>query len=319
MICYHASHEQFSPSHLLNLAQAAERAGFDGIHSSDHFHPWSIRQGQSGFAFSWVAAALQATSIPFSMICVPGQRYHPAIVAQAIATLCEMFPGRINFEMGSGEAVNEIITGDKWPNKEVRNQRLDQSVWIIRKLLKGDEVTFNGHVRVWNARLYTRPSQQPLLLAAAISKETCGWAGQWADGLITTAESDIQSTSNKINAFQNNGGQGKPVYIQFGFSYARSEKDAVEGAWDQWRSNILPREKLASFHTLAEFDRAGSTTTREEVTKAIHILTTMKELKSYIEELKDLNPNRIILHNINRLQEEFIEDYAQLKKDTQSK
>src|SRR3982750_2350016 len=154
-ICYHASHEQFSPSHLLQLVQEAERAGFDGIHSSDHFHPWSVRQGQSGFAFSWVAAALQATTLPFSMICIPGQRYHPAIAAQAIATLTEMFPGRISFEMGSGEAINEIITGDPWPPKELRNERLEQSVQIIRSLLRGEEVTFNGHVKVNHARLYT--------------------------------------------------------------------------------------------------------------------------------------------------------------------
>src|SRR5690349_14422670 len=118
-ICYHASHEQFAPSQLLRLAIAAEDAGFDGVHSSDHFHPWSVRQGQSGFSFSWIAAALQATTLPFSMVCAPGQRYHPAIVAQAISTLAELFPGRINFELGSGEAINEIITGEEWPSKTV--------------------------------------------------------------------------------------------------------------------------------------------------------------------------------------------------------
>jgi coenzyme F420-dependent glucose-6-phosphate dehydrogenase len=310
LICYHASHEQFSPSHLLQLVKDAERAGFEGIHSSDHFHPWSERQGQSGFAFSWVAAALQATTLPFSMICIPGQRYHPAIAAQAIATLAEMFPGRISFELGSGEAINEIITGDPWPPKEVRNERLEQCVEVIRSLLRGDEVTFNGHVRVKHARLYTRPSVQPLLFGAAISKETCGWVGQWADGLITTADTDIESTRNKIAAFQINRGQGKPVYLQLGFSYARSEKDALEGAWDQWRSNILPREKLASFHRVEEFDKAGKTTTREEVAEAIPIFTSMHKLNAKIEELKYLNPRRIILHNINRLQEEFISDYG---------
>jgi coenzyme F420-dependent glucose-6-phosphate dehydrogenase len=309
-ICYHASHEQFSPSHLLQLVKKAESAGFEGIHSSDHFHPWSVRQGQSGFAFSWVAAALQATSLPFSMICIPGQRYHPAIAAQAIATLGEMFPGRISFEMGSGEAINEIITGDPWPPKEVRNARLEQSVEVIRNLLRGDEVTYDGHVKVKHARLYTRPSVLPLLFGAAISEETCRWVGQWADGLITTAESDIELTKNKIAAFQNNGGQGKPVYLQYGFSYARSGRDALEGAWDQWRSNILPRQKLASFQRVEDFDKAGITTTKEEVAKAIPILTSMGQLGIRIEELKNLNPDRIILHNINRLQEEFISDYG---------
>jgi coenzyme F420-dependent glucose-6-phosphate dehydrogenase len=309
-ICYHASHEQFSPSHLLQLVKEAEHAGFDGIHSSDHFHPWSVRQGQSGFAFSWVAAALQATTLPFSMICIPGQRYHPAIAAQAIATLAEMFPGRISFEMGSGEAINEVITGDPWPSKEVRNERLEQSVEIIRNLLGGEEVTFNGHVRVKHARLYTRPSLPPSLFAAAVSEKTCRWAAQWADGLITTADSDIESTRNKVAAFQNNGGQGKPVCLQLGFSYARSEQVALEGAWDQWRSNILPREKLASFQRVEEFDEAGITTTKEEVAEAIPIFTSMDQLKARIGELSILNPHRIILHNVNRLQEEFIRDYG---------
>src|SRR5687767_12848438 len=115
MIAFHASHEQFAPSRLLKLAQAAEAAGFDAIHSSDHFHPWSVRQGHSGFALSWVAAAMQATTLPCSMVCSPGQRLHPAIVAQAIATIAEMFPSRFSVELGSGEALNEVITGEEWP------------------------------------------------------------------------------------------------------------------------------------------------------------------------------------------------------------
>lgn len=93
-IGYHASHEQFTPSALLQFVQQAESAGFTAINCSDHFHPWSIEQGESGFAFAWLGAAMQSCSLPFSSVCAPGQRYHPAIVAQAIATLGELFPGR---------------------------------------------------------------------------------------------------------------------------------------------------------------------------------------------------------------------------------
>ena len=135
----------------------AENAGFQGIHSSDHFHPWSKRQGQSGFSFTWIGAAMQATKLPFSMVCAPGQRYHPALVAQAIATIAEMFPRRINIELGSGEALNELITGDEWPDKSIRNQRLLESANIIRQLLHGEEVTFDGLVKVKKAKLYTIP------------------------------------------------------------------------------------------------------------------------------------------------------------------
>lgn len=313
LLCYHASHEQFSPSHLLKLVQLAEKAGFDGIHSSDHFHPWSERQGQSGFTLSWIAAALQATSLPFSMICIPGQRLHPAIAAQAIATLCEMFPGRINFELGTGEAINEVITGDPWPSKDKRNLRLEQCIEIIRKLLNGNEITYDGLVRVKHAKLYTRPPAQPLLLGAGISLETCRWIGKWADGLITTAESDISKTKEKLDAFKTNGGEGKPVYLQYGFSYAQSEKNAIEGVYDQWRSNILPREKLATLQRVQEFDKIGANITREDVVNAIPIITSMDQLQEKIAELEELDPDRISLHNINCLQAEFIEDYRKAK------
>src|SRR5438874_6590757 len=133
VIGYQASHEQFKPSQLLEWAILAEKAGFKAINSSDHFHPWSERQGQSGYAFAWLGAAMQATSLPFGVVCSPGQRNHPAIVAQAAATLNEMFPGRFWVALGSGEAINERITGEKWPAKPERNARLLECAQIIRR------------------------------------------------------------------------------------------------------------------------------------------------------------------------------------------
>src|SRR5215217_3612498 len=108
---YHASHEQFAPSDLLALARRAEAAGFDAVMSSDHFQPWSRRQGQSGFSWSWLGAAMQTTKLDFGALCVPGGwRYHPAVVAQAAATLADMFPDRLKWiAAGSGEALNERL------------------------------------------------------------------------------------------------------------------------------------------------------------------------------------------------------------------
>jgi len=309
LICYHASHEQFAPSHLLRLVTLAEAAGFDGVHSSDHFHPWSERQGHSGFTFSWIAAALQATNIPFSMICTPGQRYHPAVTAQAIATLCEMFPGRVGFEMGSGEALNEIITGDDWPEKAQRNERLLQSVQVIRQLLQGREVNAHDLVKVSNAKLYTLPTVQPLLLCAAMSARTAAWAGSWADGLLTTVEKDFDKTKEKVDAFRQNGGGEKPIYLQLGCSYGRVRKQAQEGLFDQWRSNILPREKLESFRAVKDFDNAATAVTMQEVLEAIPVYTDMEALWEKIHSLEALQPERIVIHNINRQQEQFIEDF----------
>src|SRR5690349_22421621 len=138
---WHASHEQVPPDALLAAAQHAEQVGFPAAMSSDHCAPWSERQGQSAFAWSWLGAALQATGLPFGVVNAPGQRYHPAIIAQAIGTLAAMYPGRFWAALGSGEASNEHITGTGWPAKPVREARLRECVEIIRALLRGEEVS----------------------------------------------------------------------------------------------------------------------------------------------------------------------------------
>jgi G6PDH family F420-dependent oxidoreductase len=170
LIGYHASHEQHPPSALLRDVGEAVAAGFGGVWSSDHLTPWSEAQGESGFAWSWLGAAMQAVpDVPFGVVNAPGQRYHPAIVAQAIATLGELFPARLSVALGSGEASNEHVTGDRWLPKERRNERLLECVGAIRGLLAGDEVTVDGHVRVDRAQLWTLPAAPVPLLGAALS------------------------------------------------------------------------------------------------------------------------------------------------------
>src|SRR5688500_12870837 len=149
----HASHEQVHPTALLEAVQAAQDAGFTAGMCSDHFSPWSERQGQSAFAWSWLGAALQATRLLFGVVNAPGQRYHPAIIAQAAATLAAMYPGRFWVALGSGEASNEHITGDPWPRKDVRNARLRECVDVMRALHAGEEVSHDGLVTVDRARL----------------------------------------------------------------------------------------------------------------------------------------------------------------------
>src|SRR5215218_4525612 len=165
----HCSHEQIPPSRLLRYLREAESAGFRAAMSSDHFSPWSERQGESGFAWSWLGAALEATTLPFGVVNAPGQRYHPAIIAQAVATLGELYPGRFWVALGSGEASNEHITADPWPSKDRRNARLRECVDIMRALLAGQEVSHHGLVRVDRARLWTLPADPPPLLAAAVT------------------------------------------------------------------------------------------------------------------------------------------------------
>src|SRR3712207_4424435 len=126
---------------------------------------------------------MHAATVPFRIVNAPGQRYHPAIVAQAIATLLELFPARLAVALGSGEASNEHITGDRWPEKPARNERLLECVHVIRDLLRGEEVSVDGHVRVDRARLWTLPGEVPPLVGAALSEATARWCGGWADGL----------------------------------------------------------------------------------------------------------------------------------------
>ena len=133
VIGFHCSHEQIDPAQLLRDVQHAEKAGFTAGMSSDHFSPWSVRQGESGFAWSFLGAALATTGLPFGVVNAPGQRYHPAIIAQAIATLAQMFPGRFWAALGSGEASNERVTGAMWPRKEIRDQRLTECVEVLSR------------------------------------------------------------------------------------------------------------------------------------------------------------------------------------------
>lgn len=307
LISYHASHEQFSPVELLGYVQQAEAAGFTAIHSSDHFHPWSKRQGESAFTLSWLPVAMQVCKLPFSMVCAPGQRLHPAIVAQSLATIASMFPNRLIVELGSGEALNESITGEEWPEKHIRNERLLQCKEVMDALFQGEQVDFKGHIRVRKARLYSLPVTPPPLFCAALSEATAEWAGDWAAGLLTTVDDNLEEAAAKIQAFHKQAGN-KPVHLQLSFCYARSWKEAVEQAYDQWRSNMVGLDKLANLSSTEEFDEAGEEITQEEIIENVILITDMQDLKERIEKIKALQPARIHLHNISKNQTDFLED-----------
>jgi coenzyme F420-dependent glucose-6-phosphate dehydrogenase len=311
MIAYHASHEQFSPRDLMRLAKLAERAGFEAIHSSDHFHPWSERQGQSGFSFAWLGAAMQATHIPFGTICAPGPRYHPAVIAQACATLQQMFPRRLWVSLGSGEALNEIMAGNSWPDKKTRNERLFEAATIIRGLFNGEEVSHAGHFVTHKAKLYTLPATPPLLLGAALSAETAALHAGWADGLLTTGPNP-SAVAGVIRAFRENGGEGKPIYLKFQLSYARDKAVAEAEAYDQWRNNVLPGEMLATLRYVSDFDIAGQAVTYEELRRQLPISNDPAFFHARIREYQEAGCDHIILHNVNRRQEEFIEDFGRV-------
>ncbi len=307
LIGYHCSHEQHPPSALLRYARAAEQAGFRAAMCSDHFAPWSVEQGQSGFAWSWLGAALQATQLSFGTVNAPGQRYHPAVVAQAAATLAEMYPGRFWLALGSGEALNEHITGGAWPDKPRRMARLLECVQVMRALFAGEMVTHDGLIVVREAKLYTRPAVAPLLVAAAISESTARWAGGWADALITVARPE-QELRKVVDAFQEGGGAGKPMFLQSAISFEPTEAQALTSAHRGWRTNVFPSSELASDTRLPEhFDAAASFVRPEDVASAVRISADPARHAAWIEGDRALGFERIFLHHVGKDQERFIE------------
>ncbi|MFC4069817.1 TIGR03885 family FMN-dependent LLM class oxidoreductase [Actinoplanes subglobosus] len=304
----HASHEQIPPGALLDAMIAAERAGFDAAMCSDHFSPWSARQGQSGFAWSWLGAALQATNLSFGVVNAPGQRYHPAIIAQAIGTLGSMFPGRFWAALGSGEFSNEHITGDKWPRKEVRNARLRESVDVIRDLLDGQEVSRDGLITVDRARLWTRPEVTPPLIGAAISTATAAWCAEWADGLVTVNAPE-EHLRAMIAAYRNAGGRG-PICLQVHLSWAGSDEEAAAIAHDQWRGNIFVPPVCWDLATAEEFDVVSENVTTEQVAAVVNISADTERHVEWLRGYAALGFDRIYLHHVGQDLTAFIDTFG---------
>lgn len=310
VIGYHCSHEQHRPGSLLENVRAAEQSGFGAAMCSDHFSPFGMAQGQSGFAWTWLGAALATTRLTFGTVTAPGQRYHPAVAAQAAATVADMFPGRFWWALGTGQAINEHITGDTWPTKDERRARLRECVDIIRALFRGEVVTHTGLVRVREAQLFTRPEVPPLLVGAAISEDTAEWVGGWADGLITVARAP-EELRRVVEAFHRGGGAGKPMFLQSALSYARDEAQAEAAASAQWRTNVLGCPDLTTDvpqpYLLDAIARLVST---EQLRAGVRISASLEQHSAWISSDIDLGFERIFLHHVGRDQSDFIADFG---------
>ena len=307
VIGFHCSHEQWPPSALLRHVQRAAEAGFTAAMCSDHFHPWSDRQGHSGFTWSWLGAALESTPLTFGTVCAPGQRYHPAVIAQAAATLAEMYPDRFWVALGSGEALNEVITGQPWPDKPARNVRLHESAEIMRALWAGETVSRHGTVVVEGARLYSTPGRPPLVFGAALTTDTARWVAGWADGLITVAgpRDDMRAI---VEAFREGGGEGKPMCLQVTLAFADSDERAAAAAYDQWRQCALPSTQLADVRSPAEFDRAAAGVRAEAVLAKVRASSDIMRHVEWLQEDAQFGFDRIYVHNVAReYQDAFID------------
>jgi probable non-F420 flavinoid oxidoreductase len=306
---FHASHEQHSPARLLDYVRAAEAAGFQAAMCSDHFYPWLPEQGESGFAWAWLGAAMQATNLSFGTVCAPGWRYHPAIVAQGAATLGVMFPGRFWLAIGSGEFLNEGITGQPWPEKDERTARLAESGDVIHRLWRGETVTHDGRITVRDAKLYSRPAEAPLLFAAALSAETAAAIAPWADGLITVG-GEIAKVRPVVDAFRAHGGAGKPVRLQHVVSWAPTESEARAQAHQQWRQAALDRSKLAGLRLPEEFARAAKDVQPGEVDKGARISADLGRHAEWLAAYQPLGIDAIYVMNAGKNQEAYIEAFG---------
>ena len=306
---FHASHEQIPPRQLLADVQRAEQAGFEIAMCSDHFSPWSRRQGHSAFAWSWLGAALATTGLTFGAVNAPGQRYHPAVVAQAVATLGSMFPGRFWVALGSGEASNEHITGDVWPRKEVRTQRLEECVDVIRRLLEGEEVSHEGLVTVDRARLWEVPDPRPRLVGPAVSVGSAARVASWSEGMVTVNQPSAQ-LRDLVEAHRAAGGTG-PLALQVHLSWAATEAEAEQIAHEQWRSNVFGEPVAWDLETADAFDVVSGDVTVEKVRTVVDVSSDLGWHRDRLAGYADLGFDEIYLHHVGQSQDRFIDAFGE--------
>jgi probable non-F420 flavinoid oxidoreductase len=301
---FHASHEQFPPGQLLDLLRLAEQAGFEAGMCSDHFAPWSRRQGHSGHAWAWLGAALAVTSLPLRTVSCPGQRYHPAVLAQAAATCAEMFPGRLWLALGTGQALNEHITGDRWPDKEVRDRRLAECVEVMRALFAGETVTHDGLVRVDRAVLWSRPAQPPPLLGAAVTPATAARVAGWADGLVTVNQPGDGHAAT-LRAYRDAGGRG-PAVLQAHLSWAPDRDAALAAAHDQWREAVLGSDVGWELALPEHFEQAARFIDPDQVEPYVFVSDQAGAHAGWLARQAEAGFDELMLHQVGGDQYGFL-------------
>jgi coenzyme F420-dependent glucose-6-phosphate dehydrogenase len=238
-----------------------------------------------------------------------GYRYHPAIIAQGAATLAEMFPGRFWLALGSGQRLNEDVTGFPWPEKAERNARLFECANIIRSLLAGHTVLHHGRVTVIEARLYSLPHERPFLLGAAVTEATAELVGRWADGLLTV-NAKPQQVCKVVEAFRRGGGAGKPLLMQVGLNWAPTEQQAAEGAHQQWKYNALGGEVNWELRSPGEFETAAKFVRIEDMRESVLISADPARHAAWLQEYIELGFEELLLHQVGLNQREFIDVFG---------
>lgn len=261
-IGYFLATEEFTPAELLAQARAAEQSGFEALWISDHYHPWNGAQGQSAFVWSLIGALSQACRLPITTaVTCPTVRLHPAVVAQAAATSAVMCEGRFVLGVGSGEALNEHIFGDPWPNADVRLEMLEEAVAVMRALWRGGFVNHRGrHYTVEQARVYTLPDEPPKVYMSGFGPKAIALAGRIADGYISTPPAEPM-----VRQFREAGGGDKPAQGGFKACFAETEEHGVAIAHERWPNSALPGELSQVLASPRHFEQATALVQPEHI------------------------------------------------------
>jgi len=301
---YALSSEEHPPNDLVRDAQRAEAVGFGFAAISDHFHPWTDQQGQSPFVWSVLGAISHATTrlkLGTGVTC-PTFRIHPAIIAQAAATVTAMMPGRFFLGVGSGENLNEHILGDHWPPAPVRQDMLAEAIAVIRQLWKGGDQSFDGaFYTVENARIYTLPEEPPPIILAAGGSAAATLAGRVADGLWAVApEGEL------VSAYRDGGGSG-PRYGQVKVCWAADEDEAKKTAFEWWPNAGLGGELSQELPLPRHFEQASRLVTPEDLAEKLPLGPDPDRHAEAIKAYVDAGFDHVYIHQIGPDQDGFFD------------
>jgi coenzyme F420-dependent glucose-6-phosphate dehydrogenase len=301
------AHERFAPRELVAQAVEAERAGFDGICCSDHLAPWwapgDPAPANSGNAWVWLGAAGQATREVSLGTAVSGivHRYHPVVMAQQVATLESLFPGRAFLGVGSSEAMNEVPAGFEWPSVAEQLERTEEALTIITRLLDGETVDFRGrYFRAQRARLYTLPERRPPVYMSAFGPQAAEIAGRLADGIWTLA--DPRQAPPVIAAYRRGaeeaGREPGEVILQSLIAWAETDEAALEGA-REWKATMVDEHYTEDVHDPAQIQADGREISDKQF-QAMAIVSSDPSVHARrIKVLRQLGPTAIALMNIS--------------------
>jgi G6PDH family F420-dependent oxidoreductase len=303
-IGYFLSCEEFSPRELVAQAKRAEAAGFHALWISDHYHPWNDAQGHSAFVWSVIGALAEATSLPVTTgVTCPTLRIHPAVIAQAAATSGVLHEGRFNLGVGSGEALNEHILGDRWPEADVRLEMLEEAVSVIRTLWQGGQQSHHGrHYTVENARVYDLPDPLPPILVSGFGPKAIELAASIGDGFCTTSPD-----KDAIDRYRQAGGKG-PVHAGTKVCFMADEDAARRTAHRLWPNEALPGELAQILPTPSHFEQAC-----ELVTPEMLVTPAGPDLDKHAESLQayaDAGVDELFVQQIGPEQDAFFTEWA---------